>query len=398
MFIPTFVLNEPVRSLFMPLTLAVGFAMIASYLLSSTLVPVLSVWLVRHAGEAVHREGFFDRVLPRFANVVEMTVRHRWSVVLAYLAGCGLLLWLFGGKVATELFPEVDSGQFVLRFRAPPGSEYEVTRKCAIKILDVIDQQSHGNLAMSIGYVGLGATNTATNNILLFMRASDDGVLRVRLREHSGVAIAELRERLRKALPEEVVPWLKKLLEQQGRSPEEAQAVASRVSFGFEPGDIVSAVMSFGSPTPVEVMVIGAERDAVRKYALRVLEEMKKIPGLRDVQLYQQLDYPTVRVDIDREKAGLSGVTVKDVSDALLVGTSSSRYVAKNYWRDPKSGVDYQVQVQVPTQRMNRPQQVETLPLGKVDFRGQSYGPRRGQGAAGHHAGRDRPQLRCSVT
>ena len=89
---------------------------------------------------------------------------------------------------------------------------------------------------------------------------------------------------------------------------------------------------------------------------------MKKIPSLRDVQLYQQLDYPTVRVDIDRQKAGLSGVAVKDVTDALLVGTSSSRYVVRNYWRDPKSGVDYQVQVQVPTQRMNRPQQVETLP------------------------------------
>ena len=140
-----------------------------------------------------------------------------------------------------------------------------------------------------------------------------------------------------------------------------------KFSFGFEPGDIVSTVMSFGSPTPVEVVVAGPERDAVRAHALKVLEEMKKIPSLRDVQLYQQLDYPTVRVDIDREKAGLSGVTVKDVTDALLVGTSSSRYVAKNYWRDPKSGVDYQVQVQVPTQRMNRPQQVETLPLRRVN-------------------------------
>ena len=76
----------------------------------------------------------------------------------------------------------------------------------------------------------------------------------------------------------------------------------------------------------------------MRKHALQVLDEMKKIPSLRDVQLYQQLDYPTVHVDIDREKAGLSGVTVKDVTDALLVGTSSSRYVAKNYWRDPQVG------------------------------------------------------------
>jgi multidrug efflux pump subunit AcrB len=365
-FIPTFILNEPVRSLFMPLTLAVGFAMIASYLLSSTLVPVLSVYLMRHRGKGEHREEFFDRVLARFVKIVEATVRHRWRVVTVYLAACGLLIWLVGREVGTELFPEVDAGQFVLRFRAPPGSEYELTRKCAVKILDIIDQQSHGNLAQSIGYVGLGSTNTATNNILLFMRASDDGVLRVRLKQHSGVAIAQLRERLRKALLAEMVPWLKDVLVGEGFTPEQAEARAEQVSFAFEPGDIVSTVMSFGSPAPIEVMVIGPERGDIRKHAGRVLAEMQKIPCLRDVHLYQQLDYPTVRVDIDRQKAGLSGVNVKDVTDALLVGTSSSRYVVRNYWRDPKSGVDYQVQVQVPTQRMNRPQQVETLPIQKV--------------------------------
>ncbi len=362
-FIPTFILNEPIRSLFMPLTLAVGFSMIASYLLSSTLVPVLSVWLIRHGGESVHKRGLFDRVLPHFARIVAVTVRHRWLVVSAYLVGCGLLFWFVGRQVGTELFPEVDTGQFVLRFRTPPGSEYDLTRKCARKILKIIDEQSGGKLATSIGYVGMGATNTATNNILLFMRASDDGVLRVRLQEQSGIPIAELRERLRKALPEKVVPWLADVLEQQGYPAAEAQTRARQFSVGFEPGDIVSTVMSFGSPTPVEVMILGPEREAVRTHALKVLAEMKKIPELRDVQLYQQLDYPTVRVDIDREKAGLSGVDVKDVTDALLVGTSSSRYVVRNYWRDPKSGVDYQVQVQVPTQRMNRPQQVGTLPI-----------------------------------
>jgi multidrug efflux pump subunit AcrB len=365
-FIPTFILNEPVRSLFMPLTLAVGFAMIASYLLSSTLVPVLSVWLIRHGGQSVHKQGLFDRLLPRFVRIVEATARQRWIVVPAYLIACGLLFWLVGRQVGTELFPEVDTGQFVLRFRTPPGSEYELTRKCALKILKIIDKESGGKLAMSMGYVGLGATNTATNNILLFMRASDDGMLRVRLQEPSGLSIAELRERLRKALPEQIVPWLKGVLEQQGHSAAGAQARAQQFSMGFEPGDIVSTVMSFGSPTPVEVLVLGPDRDAVRAHALKVLAEMKKIPMLRDVQLYQQLDYPTVRVDIDRQKAGLSGVAVKDVTDALLVGTSSSRYVVRNYWRDPKSGVDYQVQVQVPTQRMNRSQQVGTLPIRKT--------------------------------
>ena len=365
-FIPTFILNEPVRSLFMPLTLAVGFAMIASYILSSTLVPVLTVWLIRHGGEAAHKQGLFDRVLPHFARVVETTIRHRWLVVFSYLVGCGLLFWLVGRQVGTELFPEVDTGQFVLRFRAPPGSEYDLTRKCARKILDVIDRESGGKLATSLGYVGMGATNTATNNILLFMRASDDGVLRVRLQAESGVPLAELRERLRKVLPEQVVPWLQGVLEQEGYPAAEAQSRARQFSVGFEPGDIVGTVMSFGSPTPVEVLVLGPEREAVRAHALKLLAEMKKIPHLRDVQLYQQLDYPTVRVDIDRQKAGLSGVAVKNVTDALLVGTSSSRYVVRNYWRDPKSGVDYQVQVQVPILRMNRPQQVETLPIKKA--------------------------------
>ena len=174
-FIPTFILNEPVRSLFMPLTLAVGFSMMASYLLSSTLVPVLSVWLMKHAGEAAHQEGLFDRVLPLFEKLVGAVVRWRWVAVPAYLVACALLFWLVGMQVGTELFPQVDSGQFVIRFRAPPGSEYEVTRKLAVKMLEVIDEETRHKVAISMGYVGLAATNTATNNMLLFMRGPDDG-------------------------------------------------------------------------------------------------------------------------------------------------------------------------------------------------------------------------------
>lgn len=365
-FIPAFVLQEPVRSLFKPLTLAVGFAMIASYLLSSTLVPVLSVWFLRHAHKEDHKGGLFDRVLPHFGQAVAATVRQRWLVVGGYLVACGLVLWLVGREVGTGLFPEVDSGQFILRFRAPPGSEYELTRKCAVKILDIIDEEAEGKVAASLGYVGMGATNTATNNILMFMRSSDDGLLNVQLHEKSGISVSELQERLRAVLPKRLRPWLKKLLVQEGCSPETAEARSRQMVFGFEPGDIVSRVMSFGSPTPVEVLVVGPARDEVRSQALKILNEMRKIPILRDVQLHQQLDYPTVNVDIDRQKAGLSGVAVKDVTDSLLVGASSSRYVARNYWRDPKSGVDYQVQIQVAAERMNRPQQVETLPLRKV--------------------------------
>ncbi|MGD0897345.1 MAG: efflux RND transporter permease subunit, partial [Thermoguttaceae bacterium] len=288
-FIPTFILNEPIRSLFMPLTLAVGFSMIASYMLSSTLVPVLSVWLMRHAGEAAHKAGFFDRILPPFGKLVGAVVHLRWIAVPAYLVACGLLFWLVGIRVGTELFPQVDSGQFVIRFRAPPGSDYELTRKFAIKMLEVFDQQTDHKVGISMGYVGLAATNTATNNMLLFMRGPDDGEMRVRLSEGAGLRLADLRERLRKALPEALALWLKEELQRKGYSAAESQSMAGKISFGFEPGDIVSEVMSFGSPTPVEVMVVGPHLADVRRDALRVLDEMRKIPTLRDVQLYQQL-------------------------------------------------------------------------------------------------------------
>ena len=366
-FIPTFLMKEPVRSLFMPLTVAVGVAMIVAFVLSSTLVPVMSVWLLKHQGRLVEREGLLDRILPVFGRFVEWTIRWRWWVVPGYLVACGLTLWFVGGQVGTELFPQVDAGQFVLRFRTPPGSDYELTRKCATKILEVIDEQAEHEVAISMGYVGLGATNTATNNLLLFMRGTDDGQLRVRLTPNTHLELSDLRERLRRALPAQVVPWLADALEQQGWSHGEALGLAKQTSFGFEPGDVVSQVMSFGSPTPVEVVVMGPNREDIRAHALKILGAMKQIPTLRDVQLYQLLDYPTVRIDIDRERAGLSGVAIKDITDALLVGTSSSRYVARNYWRDPKSGVDYQVQVQVPAQHMDRPDRLGTLPLQQID-------------------------------
>ena len=120
-FIPTFIMQEPIRSLFMPLTLAVGFSMITSYVLSSTLVPVLATWLLKHRGHAVRRKTLFDHVLRPFGRVVWRIALSRWITVPAYLAGCGLILWFVGRELGNELFPQVDSGQFVIRFRAPPG-------------------------------------------------------------------------------------------------------------------------------------------------------------------------------------------------------------------------------------------------------------------------------------
>jgi multidrug efflux pump subunit AcrB len=371
-FIPAFIMDEPVRSLFVPLALAVGFAMISSYVLSSTFVPVLSVWLLKsHGHQATEgsREGLFERFQNRFGQTVRRLVAWRWVVVPTYLALCGAVLWIVGMRLGTELFPQVDSGEFVLRFRAPPGSNFEITRQIAVKVLEVVDEEAHGhqNVEISMGFAGQQAPTYSMNNLILFMRGPDDGQLRIALKEGSDIRLDALRERLRTALPEKIKPWLAGLLEQKGLTPESAEARANQVTFGFEPGDIVSEVMSFGSPTPIEIAVASPVLSDSKSHALRIKAELEKIPYLRDIAFHQSLDYPTVPVNIDRERAGMSGLTAREVANAILVSTSSSRYVARNYWRDPKTGIDYQVEVLVPTRRMNSTRQVETIPVRKVN-------------------------------
>ena len=389
-FIPAFIMAEPVRSLFVPLSLAVGFAMISSYVLSSTVVPVLSVWLLRRKDERrrmkdevgkktpsrfpsfiLHPSSFilsFARVQAAFGAAVGWLVRLRWLVVPAYLVVCAALLAGLGPRLGTELFPQVDSGEFVVRFRAPPGSNFEITRQIWTKALQVIQEEAGAeNVDISMGFAGQVSPVFSINNLILFMRGPDDGQMRVALREGSGIRLQPFRERLRQAFPKKVKPWLAELLQRQGLTPESARARAEQVIFGFEPGDIVSEVMSFGSPTPVEIVVASPNLADSRAHAQRILAGMKRIPSLRDVKFQQELDYPTVPVEIDRERAGLSGASAQQVADAVVVSTSSSRYIARNFWLDPKAGVSYQVQVQIPTPRMNSPAQMETVPLRMVN-------------------------------
>ncbi|HMB08923.1 MAG TPA: efflux RND transporter permease subunit [Isosphaeraceae bacterium] len=242
-FIPAFIMGDPLRSLFMPLTLGVGFAMISSYLLSSTFVPIMCVNLLKHMGHHDEESGLFGRVLKGYRKVVGWFVGLRWLVVPIYLGACGLILWLLGIQIGRELFPQVDSGQFVLRLRPPPGSNHELTRAMAVKCLEEIEREAKPeNIKITMGYVGQVAPNFGIDNMVLFMRGPDDGQLRVALTEDSGIKLDEFRERLRKVLPERVIPWLAKRLEQGGLSPSEAQRQAKLSTFGFQPGDIVTAL------------------------------------------------------------------------------------------------------------------------------------------------------------
>jgi multidrug efflux pump subunit AcrB len=325
----------------------------------------------QHKHPVLHenRPGLFDRIRDKvYGPVVDAAVRFRWVVVPAYLGVCALVLALAGPQLGTELFPQVDSGQFVLRFRMPPGTNFELTREAWVRCLRAIEEEAGAsNVMISMGFAGQQAPNYGINNMLLFMRGPDDAQMRVALREGSGIQLDGFRERLRKALPDKLAPWFTDRLKRDGVSPTEAARLARQITFAFEPGDLVSEVMSFGSPAPIEIVLFSPDLSKAQAHSERLITEVRKIPFLRDVQIQQVLEYPAVPIEVDRQKAALSGLNVDQVGRSVLVTTSSSRMLARNYWQDPKTGVSYQVQVQVPTQRMDSSAQVGTVPLLQSD-------------------------------
>ena len=349
-FLPSFFMQGAAQALFVPLSLAVGFAMVSSYLLSSTFVPVLSVWLLRHAprreGETSSR-SLFDRSRDAYGRGLARVVRLRWLVVPG-LSRRGLARHLRGRPRAWD--GDLPEG----RRRALPAPHQGAGRDA--------DREDR---AVREGRPGCAEERCGRG------RRRDLG----RLRRRGPVDLPDQRHLSMDRRPRGGAP--------PGRPPANGLAEvdveassSSRlrekpvcpaempdVQFSFEPADIVSDVMSFGSPTPVEVAVSGPNFADDRAFAARVRDELAKVPSLRDLQYAQALDYPTLNVTIDRERAGISGVTAEEVSRSLVAATSSSRFVVPNYWPDPKTGIGYQVQVEVPFAIMNSVKQVETIPV-----------------------------------
>ena len=369
-FIPSFFMQGAAQALFVPLSLAVGFAMVSSYLLSSTFVPVLSVWLLRHRpGGQLARRSLFDRCRDLYGRGLGSTIRLRWLIVPAYLAASGLVIYGVGHQLGLEIFPRVDAGRFQLRIKAAAGTRIEKTEQIAKAALEAVGRDVGPEaVEISVGYVGVIPSSYPINAIYQWTAGPEEVVLRVALHEKAGIDVEALKRRLRDKLT--------------GEMP--------NVQFSFEPADIVSDVMSFGSPTPVEVAVSGANYADVRAFAAKVRGELATIPSLRDLQYAQALDYPTVSVEIDRERAGISGVTAEEISRSLVAATSSSRFVVPNYWPDPKTGIGYQVQVEIPVAIMNSVKEVETLPI-PASGRAVAPAPGRGQGPPRDDARRIRP-------
>ena len=344
-FIPAFFMTGATKALFVPLSLAVGFSMIASYLLSSTFVPILSIWLMKHTHEPASEKPSvfsFASFQAGYARLAGVLVAWRWIVIPVYIAAAAALIAVLGPQLGTEIFPYVDAGQFELRLRGPTGTRIDETEAIALKTLDAIKEEVGAeNVGITLGFVGVQPPSYPINTIFLWTSGPEEAVLQVQLKHGTAIRILDLQERLRRKLG----------------------SLMPDVQFSFEPSDIVSRVMSFGSPTPVEVAVSGTNNAANRVYAEKVKASLSNIPSLRDIQIGQSLDYPTVKVDIDRERAGSMGITAGEVVRSVVTATSSSRFVVPNYWADPTTGIGFQIQVEIPSAKMASLEDIGNIPI-----------------------------------
>jgi multidrug efflux pump subunit AcrB len=341
-FVPAFFMEGISRQLFIPLSLAVGFAMISSYVLSSSLVPVLAAWLMRSGHAEDETRGLFGRMRAGYNRYLGAALKLRYPLAGGYLLAALVLLAILLPSLGTELFPQTDPPQFQLRLRAPTGTRIERTEMVALKALDIIRREiGPDKVAITTGFIGVQPASYPINTIFLWTSGPHEAVLTVALKPEARHGSSALRERLRQKL-HEALP---------------------NVSVSFEAGDIVNQVMSAGSPTPVEVAIQGPSLADDRAHAAKVRAELAKLPFLRDLQVAQPQDYPTLQINIDRERAGQYGLTMQDVARSLVAATSSSRFTDPNYWRDPNSGNAFQIQVEIPQNRIQSSDEMAQLPV-----------------------------------
>ena len=363
-FTPSFFMVGPTKSLFVPLSLAVGLAMFASYILSGTFVPIMSGWLLKshrteedkfeyadrigHVHHAKRTFDFMDRVRDRYQRVLIRLFGIRPLVLIVFLLAC-LSSILIYPTLGREIFPAGNPRGFQLRLKAPVGTRFEKTEDITKAVLKTIaDDVGENNVEVSISYVGSQPPSYAISNAYMWTSGPQEAVMLVSFIDEAKVQIKPLEERLRKLFSE--------------KYPD--------CRFTFEAGDIVNKVMNFGAATPIRVDVDGPDYAKITNFSQKVLDELKKVSVLRDVGIIQPLKYPTVNVKVDRVRAGQLGVSVRDIGNALVSSTYSSRFVTPMYWRDAKSGLSYQVQVQVPQGDLDTLQAVGAIPIKTGSYAG----------------------------
>lgn len=353
-FAPAFTMSGIPGALFLPLALAIGFAMIVSFLLSQTFVPIMANWLMKAHLHKEEKDGAkaakisrFDKFRTRFLDMHQRLVPFRKPVVLVYVLGVSALAVLFLSNIGRDVLPKVNSSQFQLRMRAADGTRIERTEEKALLVLkELEDMVGKEHINITSVYVGQHPSLFSVSPIYLFTAGPHEAVFQVSLKDYEADMDAfkdQLRARILKTLPD--------------------------VRLSFEPIELTDKVLSQGSPTPVEVRIAGKNKKQNEEYARRIVEKLRSIEYLRDVQIAQPIRYPALNIDIDRTRAAQLGVDMSDVSRSLIASTSSSRYTEKNVWVDERVGLSYNVQVQVPLNEMRSENNIGEIPLLRNQIR-----------------------------
>ena len=342
-FAPSFFMTGVAQAIFVPLALAVAFSMISSYFLASTFVPVMETWLNRRVSHAsMLRRNWFSPIQDAFGRVSGGLVAMRWPICGLYLIGTAGVLYFVGGGLGTDIFPRMDTNSLQMRVRGPSGTRVERTERIAQQVLGAVDQiVGPENVEKSIAFVGVQPSSFPVNLIFLWTGGPHEAVMRIALNPDSGIPTARVEDELRRRVSE----------------------LAPGTQIAFESPDLVSQVMSFGAPTPIEIAVAGPELAESEAYAREVVARLKTVDYLRDVQIGELLEYPSVEINVDRKRAAQLDVTVEEVGKALAPATWSSRFTTPVYWADPKSGIAYQVQVEIPQSMIQSLEDVSRVPI-----------------------------------
>jgi CzcA family heavy metal efflux pump len=352
-FVPMFFLAGVAKFLFVPLAEAVSFAMLASYLLSRTLIPTLVMFIMRgheHRAEAPKSVlGRFQRGFERkfedfrrgYEQLLETTLQHRVAFMLCFLTFCVLSLGLFF-FLGQDFFPQVDAGLLRLHMRARPGLRVEETAKLCDQVEAALHQEiPQGELQTILDNIGLpnsGINQSYSSNGTI---GTSDAEILIALDPEHHQPTAGLIRHLREVLPR--------------RFPS--------VEFFFQPADIVTQILNFGLPAPIDIQVVGNDVGSNYAIAQQIANKMRHIPGAADVHVQQLLSEPTLHMDIDRTRVTQVGLTARDVAQSVLVSLSGSFQTTPNFWLNPHNEVTYQVAVQSPQYRMTSMQDLMSIPV-----------------------------------
>jgi CzcA family heavy metal efflux pump len=355
-FVPMFFLTGVAKFLFVPLAEAVVFAMLASYLLSRTLIPTLVMYIMRgheHRAEVPKtvwgrfQRGFeraFDKFRTGYYQLLETTLEHRKLFAACFLAFCVLSLgWVF--FLGEDFFPSVDAGLMRLHVRGRAGLRVEETARLVDQVeaylRQTVPKNELVNILDNIGLPYSGINLSYSNSGVI---GTSDAEILVGLNPEHHRPTAQYIKRLREELPR--------------RFP--------GVEFFFQPADIVTQILNFGLPAPIDVQVMGPDMQSNYAIAQQIANKLRRVPGTADVHVQQMLDLPTLHLDIDRNLVANVGMNTRDVAESVLVSLSGSFQTSPSFWLNPKNGVTYQVAVQSPQYRMTSFKELMDMPVNHV--------------------------------